>query len=1013
MLKKIYKAVANPIIGPILVASFFLILLVVTYMPKLSIENQHHKITHEAKEMITHLKDFRAYYTENVVKKVKAHSTLDINFDHESEEKTIPLPATTVHNLSKILADSNNIGVNFYSNYPFPNRSDRVLDSFQKESIKFLEANPDKTFTKDEILNGKKVYRVATADIFTSQACVDCHNYRADSPKTDWKLHDVRGVFEVIMPIDDNFVLTEKQMENILIFILIVVFLFIIHYGILYFKKERDSAKEAQILEDEIAKRTKDLQESNQLLLEYKKAVDASAIVSKSDLKGRITYVNDAFCEVSGYSKDQLIGKPHSVVRSADIDSSFYEKLWTTIKSKEIFKGIIKNRSRDGSFYYVAATIIPILDQNGEILEYLSLRYDITELVDIKNRAVRAEKAKSTFLANMSHEIRTPLNAIIGFSDILCESSSLAKDDQEHARIISRSAKSLLSIINDVLDISKIESGKLDLANESFSLNSFTEHIVELFSVNAKDKHIRFLFNADKNLPSFVIADPTRLQQVLSNLLSNAIKFTPEGGKVFFNIELLNSSHDNAKIRFTVIDSGIGMSEDQQRIVFEPFSQADDGISRKYGGTGLGLAICADIIELMGSKIELTSSLGEGSEFSFILELKVDNSKTESNIKKSDLVFALCSSDDDIENLKSNVKNYLDKIGAVYDLNDDCDRKADMLFCFGGDELAENLSMFKEVNTQSKIIYVGDQKNIHNNSTREFINYYIDLPIYGSKIFNIIAENSKINERVISSASSVNKTIDANILVAEDNPNNQKLIEILLHKIGVKHTIVNDGLEAIDAYKNGKFDMVLIDVNMPNLDGVSATKELLRLQREENLYKAYIIALTANSISGDREKYIDGGMDDYLSKPIEFEKLVNMIDKYVNKKVDENSTHESSSVLIVKEKKSSEEKVQFAPFNKSDAMKQLGLDEMTVDMLIDNFFLTLDDDLVKLQGAIDSKDCDAIYKAAHYIKGSCANLAMNSVANLLLEIENSAKNGNHKADITMIKSLLKEIKNGL
>lgn len=637
------------------------------------------------------------------------------------------------------------------------------------------------------------------------------------------------------------------------------------------------SIKAKEELERTIQIRTEELHQGNLQLLEYKKAVDASAIVSKSDSSGRITYVNDAFCEISGFSRNELIGKSHNIVRSLDMDKSFYNDMWKTIQSKNIFKGIIKNIKKDGTFYYVATTIIPILNSHGEILEYLSLRYDITELVYAKEKAQIAEKAKSTFLANMSHEIRTPLNAIIGFSDILCE-SKLDKEDKEYAQIISRSAKSLLLIINDVLDISKIESGKLNIVNESFLFDPFIEHIIELFSMSAKEKEIVFIYNHDEKLPYKVLADATRLQQILSNLLSNAIKFTPKQGKVIFNIEVLEMSNENTKIKFSVKDTGIGMSPSQQKIVFNPFSQADDGISRKFGGTGLGLSICSDIAKMMGSNMELTSELGEGSEFSFVINLKVDILEYKDNTDKNNLVFEKSS----------------------------------------------------------------------------------------------------------------NSNFEANILVAEDNPNNQRLIEILLSKIGVSYTVVNNGLEALRAYQNSKFNMVLMDINMPELDGVETTKELIRLQKEEALYKIPIIALTANSISGDREVYLEAGMDDYLSKPIEFEKLAKMIEKYLTKKTQMSL---ENSNIVTQENKIIKDTQALFEYKKSDAVKQLGLDESTVSMLIDNFFLTLEDDLNKLKKAVASKECNEIYKVAHYIKGSCSSLVMIEPSNLLHEIEKNAKNG--------------------
>ena len=633
MFKFIYKTITNPIIGPVVVSSVVLSLLVMFYLPTLSLQNQKDKVVIESLTLIDHLKIFRTYYNEAIVKKLKSKTDIAIDYNHEIASNTIPLPATVIYNLSERLNNERGITVNFFSDYPFPNRQKRVLDGHQKESLSFLRENPSETFVKEDYIDNKKVLRVSVSDVLTSQECLNCHNHRIDTPKNDWKLGEVRGAFEVIMPLEEQFLLNPIQIKASIAFMLFVIASFILHYTILFLRREKEIKFQTALLEEEVSKRTKDLNSSNLLLLEYKKAVDASAIVSKSDLIGNIIYVNDTFCEISGYSKEELISKPHNIVRHPDMPKEFFKDLWNTIKAKKVFKGILKNKNKNGEAYYVASTIVPILDDNGDIIEYLSLRYDITELVDAKEKAEIAQKAKSTFLANMSHEIRTPLNAIIGFSDILCE-SNINIEEKEHAKIISRSAKSLLNIINDVLDISKMENGKFELEEAEFSLFNLTEHITELFSVNIKDKNIKFIYTFDPLLPELILSDSYRIQQVLSNLISNAIKFTPENGKVYFEIKVIEKNDKNVKINFIIKDTGIGISKEQEEFIFKPFSQADSGITRKFGGTGLGLAICNDIVTMLKSKIQIKSELNKGSEFSFIVDFKIGNSIDE-NIKRS------------------------------------------------------------------------------------------------------------------------------------------------------------------------------------------------------------------------------------------------------------------------------------------------------------------------------------------------------------------------------------------
>ena len=990
-LRFIYKIITNPIIGPIVVASTTLTLLAIFYLPSLSLNNQKEKITRESKEIVHHLKTFRSYYNEFVVSKVKNLPDIKVDYNHEYSSNTIPLPATTIHNISEKLSQNENVKVNFFSDYPFPNRANRVLDEFQKNSIKFLRENPNEIFIKQDIVDNKEVIRVAFSDTMNSNSCLACHNGRDDSPKKDWKIGDVRGILEVVMPIHEEFVLSSIHTRNILIFMLLVILSFLIHYTILYLLKQKETKEQ-----------TKNLKDSNKLLLEHKKAVDASAIVSKADLDGNITYVNSTFCEISGYSKEELIGKPHNIVRHPDSPKELFEELWKTIKNKKVFQANIKNRKKDGSEYFVSSTIVPILDNNGDIIEYLSLRYDISELVKAKEKAQFAEQVKSTFLANMSHEIRTPLNAIIGFSDILCE-SNLDIKDKESVKIISKSAKSLLNIINDVLDISKIENGKLELEHHTFSLFDLTESIVELFSVNAKDKNIKFIYEVDPHLPDLIIGDSTRLQQVISNLLSNAIKFTPNFGKVTFDIKVLSNDLETKKsiISFKIKDSGIGMTSEQLKLIFKPFAQADSGISRKFGGTGLGLSICSDIIKKMGSKIEVKSIYEKGSEFSF--ELEFDTLKKDNALNlKSNINFGIYSANPNITKIKNITKNYLEKIGNVFDFSEDIDKKASLLFCFGGDELASFLPIFTTKNPNGKIVYVGDKSRL-SPFTLLMIDYIIELPIYGSKIYNIIAQNSNLHCNVVN-ASKNEKEFKANVLVAEDNPNNQKLIDILLKKIGITPMIVSNGKDAVEEYKKQDFDLILMDINMPILDGISAMKQIKILEQRVDTKKTPIVALTANSIAGDKERYLQEGMDGYLSKPIEFEKLISILGKFLKKDSSKNEIKNNFDVI---------ENKQISKFNKQDAMKQLSLDESTVDMLLDNLFLTLDSDIENLQEAIDEKNSEKIVKFSHYIKGACSSLAMNEASLILEDIEKKALKGEVNFDLADLKSIFKEIQSSL
>ena len=365
----------------------------------------------------------------------------------------------------------------------------------------------------------------------------------------------------------------------------------------------------------------------------------------------------------------------------------------------------------------------------------------------------QAEKAKSIFLANMSHEIRTPLNAIVGFVDILKE-KNLDEESKKYINIISNSSKMLLNILNDILDLSKIEAGKLTIEKVVFNLEEEILVVLDLLRLKAIEKHIN-LKEEFINLPKYVRNDPTRLKQVIMNLLSNAIKFTPENKNVYAKFE-----YKDNKLFVSIKDEGIGMSPDQAKKIFEPFKQADDSTTRKYGGTGLGVTISKNIVELLGGELKLKTELNKGSEFYFEIPIEV-------------------------------VDNYKE----------------------------EKIEIKKEFNSK--------------------------------------------------------------VLVVEDNKANQMFLEVVLKKLNLEYEIANNGKEAIEKYKDGKFDIVLMDENMPIMNGIEAVKHIRKYEEENNLKHTPIISVTANALQGDRERFLNAGFDDYLAKPIDLNKLKEILSKFL------------------------------------------------------------------------------------------------------------------------------------
>ncbi len=369
------------IFKPLLLTAALMILILSIYIPYITDKNSIKTITEHSLNAVKQIKLTRAYYVDNVVKDIKEYApNIKFSYQHQGVNGVIPLPTTVIHDLSGIFSDKTGIKYNLYSEFPFKNRADRNLTKFQKEALFYTQQNPDGVYVKRDTMNGEPVLRVAVTDFMTSQACVDCHNSHPDRTWElgKWKLGDKRGVLEVITPIQEELNANNMVKYSILALIAAMILLLLWYYSHIFIRRENElvhtigSTKKA-------LKQEKKISITNQALLEeYKKAIDLSAIVSKTTLDGTITYVNDEFCKTSQYSEDELIGQNHRILKHPDQDEAEYKKLWKTIFSKQVYRGTLKNLAKSGNTYYVDATIVPILDTEGEILEFLAIRYDVT-----------------------------------------------------------------------------------------------------------------------------------------------------------------------------------------------------------------------------------------------------------------------------------------------------------------------------------------------------------------------------------------------------------------------------------------------------------------------------------------------------------------------------------------------------------------------------------------------------------------------------------------------------------
>ena len=518
--------------------------------------------------------------------------------------------------------------------------------------------------------------------------------------------------------------------------------IFLIIFGLIIYLKE-------VMLSNKFAKLKNELQQ-------FVDALNESAIISKTSAKGKITYVNDKFCKMSGYSSEELIGRTHNIVRHPDTPKALFKELWKTIKSKKIFRGLIKNLKKDGGVYYVDVVIIPLLDIEGNIFEYMAVRYDVTELIESRDRAIIAEKSKGEFLSNMSHELRTPLNSINGFTSIL--QRTIIDDKQlSYLQNIKDSSDHLIGLINDILDLSKLQSGKFTIDYHNFNFYEKIKLLMKRFDAQLLKTNLTLKLELNPNTKAVLKGDWLRISQIITNLISNAIKFTPATKEI-----VLSASYDDNTLKFILKDSGIGMSEQAQNTIFKPFEQADSSTTRKYGGTGLGLSIVLNLIEQMKGEIKLDSQEGVGSTFSVSIPLE-------------------------------QVEVILNKVAI--------------------EEIIEH------------------------------------------------------------------EKLEAHILIAEDNKTNQMLIGILVDELGLTYKIVNDGNEAVAMFAKEKFDLVLMDENMPNLNGIEAMKKIHSLYGDS----IPIVALTANAMSGDKEKFLKAGMSGYIPKPIDNEELYRVLKTLLKK----------------------------------------------------------------------------------------------------------------------------------